>query len=262
MIIDAHTHIHSEKDGYGSRYDASLEYLIQNLEESEVDKAIVLPIACDTPYVKRTENRFVAECCQKYPDKLIGFASVHPLEDPDPAKRLEHDIKTYNLKGLKIHPRFQGISANDTRLVPLIEKAAELNIPVAIDCLLWKPTPLKMQLPFNIDELCKKVPEAKIIICHAGGFRFLDTLAVAVANDHVYLDLSVSLKYFYNTPFEEQFIFVLKQVGAKRLIYGSDHPQDPLKECFVRSKEILLKHNFSVEDLEFIYSKTILSLIK
>ncbi|HIJ65316.1 MAG TPA: amidohydrolase [Candidatus Hydrogenedentes bacterium] len=261
MIIDAHTHIHPEKDAYGPEFDATPERLLNDLAESEVDKAVVLPLAADSPYAKRTENCFVAEWCAKAPDKLIGFASVHPLEHGDAARRLEHAVTGYGLKGLKLHPRFQGIAADDPRIVPVVEKAAELGVPVAIDCLLWKPTPLRDQLPLNIDALCKRVPAATIIMCHAGGFRFLDALAVAVANDNVYLDVSVSLTYFHGTPFEDQFMFALKQVGAKRLIYGSDHPQHPLHECYIASKAIFETHGFSKEELGCIFSGTFLSLV-
>ncbi|MBN2307353.1 MAG: amidohydrolase family protein, partial [Candidatus Hydrogenedentes bacterium] len=196
MIVDAHTHIHPDQDGMGARYDATLDFLLENLQNGPVDKAVVLAEAVDVPYIKRIENRFVGECCRRHPDRLIGFASVHPLE-PDAVERLEADVSEYGLQGLKLHPRFQGVAADDARLVPLVEKAVELGIPVAIDAFLWKPTPLRLQLPLNIDALCKRVPEAKIIMCHAGGFHFLDALAVAVANDNVYLEVSSSLGFFH-----------------------------------------------------------------
>jgi len=261
MIIDGHTHIHPEKEAFGPAYDATPEFLLEALEESGVDKAVVLPIAATTPYAKRTDNCYVAEWCAKYPQRLVGFASIHPLEDADSTGRLARAVEKYGLKGLKLHPRFQGVAADDPRLIPLVEKAAALGIPVAIDCLLWKPTPLRDQLPFNVDTLCKRVPEAKVIMCHAGGFRFLDALAVAVANDNVYLDVSVSLGYFHDTPFEDQFMFVLKQVGARRLIYGSDHPYCPLKATYLLSKAVFEKHGFSHEDQDWIFGKTMLSLL-
>lgn len=261
MIIDGHTHIHPEKDAFGRAYDATPESLLEGLEESGVDKAVVLPIAANTPYAKRTENCYVAEWCAKHPERLIGFASIHPLEEGDSAGRLARAVEKYGLKGLKLHPRFQGVAADDPRLIPLVKKAADLGIPVAVDCLLWKPTPLRDQLPFNVDTLCKRVPEAKVIMCHAGGFRFLDALAVAVANDNVYLDVSVSLGYFHGTPFEDQFMFVLKQVGARRLIYGSDHPYYPLVETYRLSKAIFAKHGFPQEEQDWIFGKTMLSLL-
>lgn len=261
MIIDAHTHVNPDPDGCGEGYDGSVEFLVESLAASEVDKAVLLPVACDVPYIKPTPNAFIAECCANHPDLFIGFASVHPLDDPDPPKRLEEDVRRFNLKGLKLVPRFQGFSPDDQRIVPLVEKAAELDLPVAIDAMLWKPTPLRDQLPFTIDILCKRVPEARIILCHAGGFRFLDALAVTIANDNVYLDISVSLGYFHRTPFEDQFIFVLKQVGAQRVIYGSDHPQNPLGPCYEQAKRILKSHGFSGDELASIFGGTLLSIL-
>jgi len=117
-------------------------------------------------------------------------------------------------------------------------------------------------VPLNIDTLCKRVPEARIIMCHAGGFRFMDALAVAVANDNVFLDLSISLCYFHDTPFEDQFMFVLKQVGARRLIYGSDHPQHPLDKSFAESKALLEKHGFTQDERAWVFGETIRSLVE
>ena len=261
MIIDAHVYVNAECDGFGKKFDASMENLLANLNASPVDKAIILPIAADTPYVKRISNRFVYECCRDHPDLLMGFASVNPAEEAGAPAILERDVREYNLKGLKIHPRFMGFAASDGRLVPLARKAGELGIPVAIDCYLWKPTPLHMQDPFHIDLLCKRAPETNIIVCHTGGFRFLDALAVAKANDNAYFDLSLSLLYFHGTPFEDQFMFVLKSIGASRLIYGSDHPQDPLADTYAKARAILVKHGFASEDLDLIFGGTILRLL-
>ena len=261
MIIDAHTYVNPSKDGFGKRYDATLEHLLRELDRSSVDRAILFPIAADTPYVKRTANEYIGECCAKHPDRLLGFASVNPAENPRAAECLERDVRSLNLKGLKLHPRFMGFAASDPCVTPVVRKAAELGIPVAIDCYLWKPTPLHMQLPFHIDTLCKNVPEARIIMCHAGGFRFLDALAVAKANDNVYFDLSLSLTYFHNTPFEEQFVFVLKSIGAHRLIYGSDHPQEPLAACFESAQSILNQHGFTAAEQKQIFGDTIAALL-
>jgi hypothetical protein len=249
--------VNPRKDGFGDRYDATLGNLIRNLDASPVDKAIILPIAADTLYVKRTTNQFVYECCRQYPERLIGFASVHPKEDENASEVLERDVREFNLKGLKLHPRFMGVAASDSCVVQVVRKAAELRIPVAIDCYLWKPTPLHLQVPFHIDTLCKQVPEARIIMCHTGGFRFLDALAVAKANDNVYFDLSLSLSYFHETPFEDQFMFVLKSIGAHRLIHGSDHPQEPLAECYQSARSILSQHGFSPEEQEDIFGGVI-----
>lgn len=256
MIIDAHTFVHPEADGFGPKYDARLENLLAQLETSPVDRAIIFPIACDCPYIKRTTNEYVAQCVKAHPDVLTGFASVHPLADRDPVGDLERAVVDLGLRGVKLHPRFQGFVASDERVAAVVRKAAELDVPVAIDCMLWKPTPLDEQLPFHIDRLCKKVPEAKVIMCHAGGWKFMDALAVAVANDNVFVDISLSLNYFHKTPFEDQFVFALEQIGAHRVIYGSDHPQESLAACYGTAREILDGHGFSEEQLALVFGET------
>ncbi len=260
MIIDAHTHVHADKDGMGEGHDARLETLISNLEDGPVDKAVILAEAVDVPYVKRIDNEFVAECCKAHPGKLIGFASVHPLENDAPAQ-LEQAVRQGGLEGLKLHPRFQGVSAADPRIVPVVEKAVELDVPVAIDALLWKPTPLAIQVPLNIDTLCKRVPAVRIIMSHAGGFRFMDALAVVMANENVYLEVSGALGYFVDTPFEDQFMFVLRQAGAGRVIYGSDYPQQPMRPSFDLAETAFKKHGFGEEERARIFGQNLVALL-
>ena len=202
MIIDSHVHIHPNKDGFGPKYNASIEFLLENIENSEVDKAVILPIVASDPFLRNVQNKYVGEICGKYPNLFWGFASVDPARGKDAIKELEDTVKEYNLKGLKLHPRFQNMAMNDFRLISVVDKAADLGIPIAIDTLIWKPTPLRFQDPLLIDDVAKAVPDAKIIMCHMGGYRFMDALFVAVANDNVYLDISVTVEWIHKSPFE------------------------------------------------------------
>lgn len=260
MVIDGHTHVHADRDGLGKQYDARLEHLLHAMDEAHVAKALIMAEAVNVPYIKRIDNRFVADCCARHPDRLIGFASVHPLEKNAPSE-LAHAIQDLGLIGLKLHPRFQGVSADDPRCVELVRMAADFGVPIAVDALLWKPTPLRLQLPINIDGLCKQVPEARIIMNHAGGFHFLDTLAVAVANEHVYVELSVALPYFCGTPFEDQFLYVLHQIGSRRLIFGSDHPQKNMAQALETTRALLTKAGFNEDDLAWVLGRTLRSLL-
>lgn len=259
MIIDALTHIHPDAKSFGDQHDLSPEFLIENLNESPVDKAIVTAIEGDNKYC--TPTSYVIDCCEKYPDHLIGFASVNPITNENAVADFEKYVTEYGMRGLKLHPRHQHLSADDERIVPVVEKAAELKVPVAICGSQWKHAPLRDQLPLNLDVLAKRVPEAKIILCHGGGFHFMDALVVAIANDNVYLETSISMKYFQNTPFEDQYMFTLRKIGAGRVVYGSDHPEDPVKTCYERSTEILSKHGFSDNNQQQILGGTIQSLL-
>ena len=43
-------------------------------------------------------------------------------------------------------------------------------------------------------------------------------------DENVYFDLSASCVMYYQTPFQEQFRWITEQIGAERLLFGSDFP--------------------------------------
>jgi len=94
-----------------------------------------------------------------------------------------------------------------------------------------------------------------------GAHRFLDGMIVALSNKNVYLELSYTLPFFQNSIFEKTIEFVIKKVGAHRVIYGSDHPEMSLKKTFERTKEILNKFDLTSRENELIFGGTIRSLI-
>lgn len=259
MIIDALTHVHPIRNAFGEKYNASIEFLVENLEASPVDKAVVTAIAADTHY--GTPSEYVAECCQKYPDKIIGIASVHPFKDENPVAKFEKYIAVLGLRGLKLHPRHQQLSVDDPAVAPIVAKAAELGVPVYVCGSQWKHAPLQGQLPMNVDTLAKRVPDAKIVLCHSGGFRFMEGFTVAVANDNVFLETSIALPYFRGTPFEDQYMFTLKKIGAHRVIFGSDHPESPTKDAYEQAAEIFQDHGFSDEERALIFGQNIWELV-
>lgn len=254
MIIDAHVHIHPDPKGFGEKYDASLDTLINLLDKSPVDKAVLLPI------YPRVTNSFIAEACQKYPDKFIGFASVDPLGGKESIEKLEEDVFQYNLKGLKIHPRFQNFALDDPNIIPVLQKAAALDLAIIID-VFPIGVGLEKSFPLLIDRIATTLPKAKIIMAHFGGYRLWDALFVAKAHANVFVDLSYTLLYFRGSSLEKDLEFAIKKLGSHRCIYGSDHPEMGIGKTFSASLEVLNHYRLSSTDMDNILGGTISSLI-
>ena len=256
MIIDAHTHVHPEKSGFGDKCDASLDNLIRRLDESKVDKAVILPIA---PMVS---NAFIGQCCSEYPNKLIGFASVNPLDGFQIIEKLEEDVYNYKLKGLKLHPRWQGFSYNDYfKVFRLVQKASQLNIPVLFDAFPYGSSALTNNILLLINDLAVDLPEAKIIIAHMGGYKLFDALMIAKSNNNIFLDISFTPLYFKDSSIEKDVFFAIKKLGSNRCIYGSDHPQIDLAESLNLARENFDKYSFSIREREDVFCNTIASLL-
>ena len=255
MTIDAHVHITPDGKWFSTNHDASVESLISELDNASIDKAVLLPIE------GFIGNDFIVEVCQKYPQRFIGFVSVNPLQGQEAIRKLERYIIQFGLRGLKLHPRLQRFQPLCYEVISLLEKVAELDIPVVFDTfpssshLLIKDT-----LPLVYDELARKVPEAKIILAHSGGYRLLDAMAVAKSNANIYLDISYSPLYYEGSSIVNDFEFVIRKVGAHRVTYGSDYPEIRIAVSYNQVSKIL--RNFSQEERRSIFGGTIARLLK
>lgn len=256
MIIDCHVHIHPEADGWGDRYDASLDTLMDALRQGPVDKAVLLPIA------PKVSNDFIYKACKSYPDQLIGFASVEPNDPQRSVIELEHAVFNLGLKGLKLHPRLQGFGINDFQnILPLIQKSALLNIPVLIDGFIYGSNMFELKVLELINRLACSVPEAKIILAHAGGFQLFDALMIAKSTYNVYLDISFTPQYFRGSSIIKDLGFVIKKLGVDRIIYGSDHPEMPLLTTFSETLDILQQYGLTSSQIDAILGENIQGLI-
>jgi len=253
LIIDGHVHITENGTWFNTIHDASINHLMRSLDQSSIDKAVVLPIA---PIVS---NEFVAEICNEYPDKLIGFASVDPL-DKNAVIELEWGIVDLKLKGLKLHPKIQNFTMDDQNVTPIIKKAADLKIPILIDG--WiRPIDVDHQnMLSSIYAIAREIPRVNIILAHLGGFNFKDITRIA-DQKNIYFDLSFILNDFNKNILYEEIIPILTELGASRLIYGSDHPEINMRTYYKLTLSLLKKIGFNSENLNDIFNENISQLL-
>jgi predicted TIM-barrel fold metal-dependent hydrolase len=225
MLIDGHAHILEPSSPFSEHMNGDPDLLLRMLDDAGMDRAVVFGIA---PYGR---NEFVAETCEKHPDRLSAFVSVQPTGseyfDRQPAiTHLRESLTLYPFKGVKLHPRIQAFSLSDPRHIPLFETISELGLPVLIDCISQSsPVPLADNLPFEVDRLLRRVPGLKVILAHMGGHRVLDAYCVALSHPDVYLDLAWVLHLYQGSSVEQDVKFVVgKLAPSGRIIFGSDFP--------------------------------------
>jgi aminocarboxymuconate-semialdehyde decarboxylase len=79
----------------------------------------------------RIANDEMAELCQKYPDRFVGFAAAVHLGDVDEAIReAERAVKQLGAKGVLIYNHVAGLPLDDKRFRPFFAKMAELKRPI------------------------------------------------------------------------------------------------------------------------------------
>jgi len=234
LIIDAHTHIHTRREGFGPAFDARLEALLAAMEQSGVAQAVVLPIDSLVP------NELVVDACRAFPDRLIGFASVDPRKGKVAAEDLEFAVKELGLKGLKLHPRLQNLDqTHGEAIVYLVAAARDLGIPVLIDAFYYGAASYLLDPLQLIASLSPAVPHSRIIVAHMGGHKVLDALMIVKQNPNLLMDISFTPLYFEGATVEKDISFAIRKLGPERLLFGSDFPQMDMRKSLDKALKLL-----------------------
>ncbi len=251
MIIDAHTHIHPDPHGFGSHKDASVETLVANLRSAGIDKAVVLAIEPDMG------NAYVSKKCAEYP-QLIGFVSLDPLSPTS----VEETLRTYvgggSMHGVKLHPRRQGFGIDHLhQVIKLVEQAAAYRVPVLFDAFPYGDTYYKIQEVRLIHEVAQAVPQADIIMAHAGGIHVMDALMVVKGNRNVVVDVSFTPFWFAGSNIYSDLVFMLRKLGANRILHGSDSPEVLPEQALEDTLSLCNQCGFSESDKSLVLSGNI-----
>ncbi len=208
MTVDGHVHI-----GKSTRLqiDADGEMLVRIADTLDVDKICCTDLTA-LFYDMHEGNRLLYEEMRKFPDRILGYASLHSTrfgqEAIDEIKRCRHD---YGMHGLKIYSTPE-ISIAESAMIPILEICAELKMPI-----------LAHTTPQECEFLLSYVPEVQFIMAHAGAQPYAHgdwnrAIMVAQRFPNLYLDTASSA---IDTGFVEACVSAL---GASRIIFGTDIP--------------------------------------
>lgn len=211
MVIDFHTHIQPGTD---------VEHFLAEMDAEGIDLSVVLALGHDQAGLEES-NRLIAGLMEKHPKRLVGFASVQPTRE-HAAQEFETLVRDFGFKGLKLHPPIQHFSIDDPRLSPLMEKCAELDLPVLFHTggVFMREGVIRYGDPLLIDELAIRHPNTVMIIAH--GHPFGPDPYIAGKHPNVYLDTTLTFA---------QIARLIPAVGPEMLswmrsddkvLYGSD----------------------------------------
>lgn len=272
MIIDFHTHIFPDAlapktipylaglSGITPSMDGTRDGLLSSMKEAGIDYSVVLPVVTQ-PKQFASINRFAAQINGH--DGILSFGGIHP-DSAQPEQELEQ-IADYGLKGIKLHPDYQAVCADDPRYIRIVSEALRRRLIIVfhagVDIGLPEPNYSTPQmLRHLLDELSTSLKElpngttAPIVLAHTGGFRFWDEVEQLLVGQPVYFDLSFSAPYLS----DEQMLRIIRAHGAHRILFGTDCPWGSQKGYL----EHLLSLPFTEEEKEQIFWKNAAQLLQ
>ena len=190
----------------------------------------------------------LAEALADHP-RLHGFINVHPGHSAA-CSQLQNGIQKLGFVGLKLHPRLQGFNLDDSNTYRLVAAAAELDVPVLIDAFPDGDWLMRGFDPLAFARLAKANPTARIIIAHFGGHHCLDFMMMAKRLPNVWFDLSYSLLYYAGSPVVDNILYCCRSMKYRRIFYGSDYPDRPVRSTLNMSLRVFADHSISGEQLD------------
>jgi predicted TIM-barrel fold metal-dependent hydrolase len=198
-------------------------------QSSAVDKSIVLGFKSRYLHAE-IPNRFVADYCNRDPQKLIGFAGIDPSESAAVAE-LRIAKSELRLRGITMSPANQDFHPSDSRAMKVYAEAEKLGMPI-----LFHPagqftegSKLEYARPYLLDEAARTFPKLRMIIAQMGQPWIDETIVLLGKHANVFADVSGML----SRPWQAYNALVsANQYGViDKLLFGSDFPYTSATEC-------------------------------
>ncbi len=244
MVIDFHTHTFPERiaaraisgiqeQGQSVAFtDGTEAGLRRSMSRAGVDLAVVLPVATN-PAKLASMNRAAEESNGR--EGRICFGAMHPLAE-DWKQQLEW-LAQSGIRGIKIHPLYQGVDITDMRYLRILEMCGQLGLIVVMhagDDIAY-PGQVRCS-PEMTARALKQVGPVKIVLAHMGGWKNWERVADCIGPTGAYVDTALSLGRI--TPLSnaawkdaelqlldaEAFCRMVAQLGSERILFGTDSP--------------------------------------
>ncbi len=260
MIIDFHNHIFDESiakkavdklekcSNLKAWHNGTKTDLLRLMDESGVDKAVILPIA-----TKPTQTRNINKWAKEISDsRIIPFGTFH--QDNENYKEEIDLIAQAGFKGIKLHPDYQGFFVDEERMLPMYDYIFSKGLILIFHCGvdIGLPPPVHCP-PERLKNVINKMKGGTLIASHLGAFMMWDDVEKHLVGEDIYLDTSMGTTHYTN----EQFLRIVNNHGADKILFGSDSPWSNAKEEI----DNLKKSGLSEENLKLIFEKNARKLL-
>ncbi len=250
--------------------DGTLSALELSMKESGVSYSVLQPVATRLEQVPGINDKAIK--LNSEAKNIISFGAMHP-----DFENFESELKrifSAGIKGIKLHPVYQGVSIDDERFIKILQCACDFELAILIHAGWDIGFPGNdFAMPIKIKNALEKIKNPKkIILAHMGGWKAWDEAEKIFCDyEGVYIDTAFSLGSFtpngdgfYKSSKEcemlnaEKFTQIIKSFGASRVIFGTDSPWSSQKDSVENFKALSALKN---EDKNLILYQNAANLI-
>ena len=247
-VIDIHTHTFPAKiaakaietlkgkSHTGAYTDGTIGMLSRSMSDAGIECSVIQPVATNPKQVVHVNDSSIAINEHFSETGIMSFGAMHP-DFEEYSRELERLARS-GIKGIKLHPVYQGVSIDDGRYVNILRRAGELGLIVMLHSGYDIGFPgNENALPDRIAHALSESGDVKVILAHMGGWRCWREAEGVLSSSNVYIDTAFSLGEFealddgyYSSREEcmmlgaEDFVKIVRAFGTERVLFGTDSP--------------------------------------
>ena len=285
---------YGEKPGVKfSNYDGDLADTLEAMEAAGVHKAVVVNLFSTRGVMERAVARmpgrmsasereaaireveagyandlreFNIGACERIRDhdNLFPYIALDAIAMPgeEGASHLREMVEKHGARGVKLHGPAQGFNMSDERMWPAYSACQEMGIPIVAHS---GPDKLGAGYaePRAFAGMLAAFPDLKVVIAHMGGGTWGQARELAEAYPSAYFDCCEIIEWVggaTNAPGEEEFAQLIRDIGASRVLMGSDFPWYDLDRTIEQVMALPLLSNEEKEGMLGAYAEQALGL--
>ena len=227
-LLDAHAH-YDPAGHLRPRSGLGAGDLPLQMAEARVERAVLLavpPPAADAVSIRQTNDQLAAYA-RSQPGHFLPIAAL-PSSDGEASLKEVERVAGLGFAGVKLSPERLDLGAAEVHT--LVARASALRLVVYVEG--WWP-----DAAYQVGKLALALPQARLVLTHLGGVRFSDILVFRVLDLHpftsrnVWFDLAGVAPLYADSPFAGEVLWVCRQVGVDRILFGSDWPLTSLHDA-------------------------------
>lgn len=198
---------------------AGEEALLEEMDRTGIDLAVVRALAWRDPERCRTHNRYLADLVRRHPDRFLAIGILPPPRDVAPRDAVREMIEELGLTGIELIPSWQGYKLDDALVEPALAEAERLGVPAAVEVDHITRSPDRADTAHSALVVAERHPAVKMIVAHLGGLLCLYGL-----NDDVRPKLA-NMMFVTSVPRTPRWVwYAVDAIGPRQIAFGSDFP--------------------------------------
>jgi len=262
VIIDFHTHIFSPEvihnreqyiaadTSFAEIYNkptarmASVEELIESMDNSCIDMSIVCGFAWSNATLCQKENNYILNAISRYPQRLAGLVTICLDDSPSAMYELERCVNSGAIGLGEMRPSsdilVNSIDSLWTQIVNFLISSKLLFLFHASEPIGHLYHGKGILTPERIYPFIERFPELKIVLAHwGGGLPFYNLMPEVKKNlSNTWFDSAAS-PFLYDPSIYNH---VSNLVNPEHILFGSDYPLMP------QSRALNELHNMALDN--------------